>query len=82
MKINPKYLRDAALAEELAPLALAGDLDVACLLGVIEAPYPLVTNLDANPDAAAAYMAARAVEMRRLHDEWHEHADRVAHALL
>ena len=81
-KVNPKYQRDAALAEELAALALDGDLDAACLLGVIEAPYPLHTNLAANPEAAAVYAAARAVEKRRLDEEWDEHADRVAAALL
>lgn len=70
------------LAEELGALALEGDLDAACLLGVIEAPYPLVTNLDANPQAAAVYEAARAVELLRLDAEWDEHADRVAAALL
>ena len=71
-----------ALGEELAPLALAGDLDAACLLGVIEAPYPRITNLDANRDAAAIYEAARTAELHRLDAEWDEHADRVAAALL
>ena len=80
--MNPKFQRDATLAEELGALALAGDLDAACLLGVIEAPFPLVTNLDANPQAAAVYELARAVELLRLDAEWDEHADRVAAALL
>jgi hypothetical protein len=80
--MNPRFERDAVLAEELGALALEGDLDAACLLGVIEAPYPLVTNLDANPQAAAVYEAARAVELLRLDAEWDEHADRVAAALL
>lgn len=81
-KATSLHQRDGALAEELVPLALAGDLDVACLLGVIEAPYPLVTNLDANAEAAAVYAAAREVELHRLAAEWHELADAVAHALL
>jgi len=76
------YQRDAALGEELGALALDGDLDAACLLGVIEAPYPLITNLDANPQAAAVYEAARAVERHRLDAEWDELADQVAAALL
>jgi hypothetical protein len=80
--IHPIHQRDPALAEELGALALAGDLDAACLLGVIEAPYPLVTNLDANPEAAAVYAVARAVEIERLHAEYDEHADRVGAALL
>jgi len=80
--MNSRYERDATLAEELGALALAGDLDAACLLGVIEAPYPLVTNLDANPLAAKVYAAARAVELQRLEAEYDEHADRVAAALL
>ena len=75
--------RDAELRDELRALALAGDLDAACLLGVIEAPsYAPTTNLDANPQAAAVYAAARAVELQRLDAEWEEHADRVAAALL
>lgn len=80
--MNPKYERDATLAEELGALALDGDLDAACLLGVIEAPYPLVTNLDANPLAAAVYAVARAVELQRLEEEWEELAEKVAAALL
>lgn len=80
--IDPKHQRDPTLAEELAALALEGDLDAACLLGVVEAPYALVTNLDANPEAAAVYAAARAVELQRLDAEWDEHADKVAAALL
>jgi hypothetical protein len=74
--------RDAALREELGALALEGDLDAACLLGVIEAPYALLTNLDANPQAAGVYAAARAVELDRLDAEWDELADQVAAALL
>jgi len=80
--MNPKYGRDATLAEELGALALGGDLDAACLLAVIEAPYPLVTNLEANPQAAAVYEAARAIELLRLDSEYDEHADRIAAALL
>ena len=80
--MNPKYERDPTLAEELGALALGGDLDAACLLGVIEAPYRLTTNLDANPDAAAVYEVARAVELQRLDAEWDELADKVAAALL
>ncbi len=80
--MNRNFERDAALAEELGALALDGDLDAACLLGVIEAPYPLVTNLDANPQAAAVYEVARAVELQRLDSEWDELADKVAAALL
>ena len=76
------YARDAALAEELGALAVEGDLDAACLLGVIEAPYALITNLDANPQAARVYAAARAVELQRLDAEWDELADRIAAALL
>jgi hypothetical protein len=49
---------------------------------VIEAPYALITNLDANPQAAAVYEAARAVELQRLDAEYDEHADMVAAALL
>ena len=79
---NLKHGRDAALAEELGALALEGDLDAACLLGVIEAPYLHVTNLDANPQAAEVYAVARAVELERLDAEWDELADRVAAALL
>ena len=80
--IDPRYERDVTLAEELGALALEGDLDAACLLGVIEAPYSLFTNLDANPHAAEVYAVARAVERERLDAEWHEHADRIAAALL
>jgi hypothetical protein len=80
--MNPIYERDATLAEELGALALDGDLDAACLLGVIEAPYPLATNLDANPQAAAVYEVARAVELLRLDAEWDELAEQVAAALL
>lgn len=80
--MNPKYERDLTLAQELGALALDGDLDAACLLGVIEAPHALFTNLDANPQAAAVYQAARAVELLRLDAEWDEHADRIAAALL
>jgi hypothetical protein len=80
--VNPKYLRDPVLAEELGALALEGDLDAACLLGVVEAPYPLVTNLEANAEAAEVYLLARAVELQRLDAEWHELADKVAAALL
>ena len=80
--IHPRHQRDATLAEDLAALALDGDLDAACLLGVVEAPHALVTNLDANPEAAAVYAAARAVELQRLDAEWDEHADKVAAALL
>ena len=76
------YERDAELGEELGALALDGDLDAACLLGVIEAPYALITNLDANPRAAAVYEAARTVELQRLDAEWDELADKVAAALL
>jgi hypothetical protein len=79
---NLIFGRDVALAEELGALALAGDLDAACLLGVIEAPYAHFTNLDANPQAAAVYERAREVELERLDAEWDEHADRVAAALL
>lgn len=74
--------RDPDLADELAVLALAGDLDAACLLGVIEAPYAEYTDLSANRAAARVYAAARAVELRRLDDEWHEIADQVGAALL
>ena len=77
-----RFERDAVLGEELGALALAGDLDAACLLGVIEAPYLLITDLDANPQAAEVYEAARAVELQRLDAEWDELADRVAAALL
>ena len=80
--MNSKYERDLTLAEELGALALAGDLDAACLLGVIEAPYAVVTNLDANPQAAAVYAVARAVELQRLDAEWDELADKIAAALL
>ena len=80
--MNSRYERDIKLAEELGALALAGDLDAACLLGVIEAPYAVFTNLRANPQAARVYAAARAVELQRLDDEWHELADQVAAALL
>ena len=80
--MNPKYERDATLAEELGALALDGDLDAACLLGVIEAPYALITNLDANPRAAEVYAVARAMELKRLDEEWDELADKVAAALL
>ena len=80
--MNLKSGRDLELAEELGALALAGDLDAACLLGVIEAPYVHFSDLSANPEAAAIYAAARAVELHRLDDEWHELADRVAAALL
>ena len=76
------FERDAALREELRALALDGDLDAACLLGVIEAPHAPVANLDANPQAAAVYEAARAVERQRLDAEWDELADKVAAALL
>ena len=76
------YERDTALGEELGALALDGDLDAACLLGVIEAPYALTTNLDANPQAAEVYEAARAVEVQRLDAEWDELADKVAAVLL
>lgn len=76
------YKRETALAEELGALALEGDLDAACLLGVIEASHPPLTNLDANPAAAAVYAAARTVELRRLEAEYDEHADRIAAALL
>ena len=76
------YEPDSALREELGALALDGDLDAACLLGVIEAPYALITNLDANPQAAEVYEAARAVELQRLDAEWDELADKVAAALL
>lgn len=74
--------RDLALSEELGALALAGDLDAACLLGVVEAPYVESTDLRANPAAARVYAAARTVERRRLDDEWHEIADQVGAALL
>jgi len=74
--------RHGSLLEELEALALAGDLDVACLLGVIEAWHAPVTNLDANPEAAMVYWAARAVELRRLDEEWDELVDRVGAALL
>ena len=77
-----RHERDAVLADELGALALGGDLDAACLLGVIEASYLHHTNLDANPQAAAVYEAARAVELRRLEDDYDEHADRIAAALL
>ena len=77
-----KTAADHAMTEELAALALEGDLDAACLLGVIEAGYAHVTSLDANPEAAAVYRLARAVERRRLDAEWDEHADRIAAALL
>jgi hypothetical protein len=80
--VNPKHARDLALAEELGALALAGDLDAACLLGVIEASHAHFTSLDANPEAAAVYEVARAVERHRLEAEYDEHADRIAHALL
>lgn len=80
--VNPGYERDAMLAEELGALALSGDLDAACLLGVIEAPYEVTTNLDANPQAGEVYAMARAVELQRLDAEWDELADRVAAALL
>jgi hypothetical protein len=80
--MDPRYERDAALAAELCELALGGDLDAACLLGVVEAAYPIVSKLDANPEAAAVYLAAREVERERLDDEWHEMADQVAAALL
>ena len=78
----PERERDAALIEELAALARAGDLDAACLLGVIEASHAVTTNLDANPQAAEVYALARAVELQRLDAEWDELADRVAAALL
>jgi hypothetical protein len=80
--MDPRYPLDATLAEELVALALDGDLDAACLLGVVEAPYALNKNLDANPQAAEVYAAARAVELQRLDAEWDEHADKVAAALL
>ena len=80
--MDPRHERDRVLVEELALHALAGDLDAACLLGVVEAPYRHMTNLDANPEAAAVYILAREVERERLDDEWHEMADRVAAALL
>lgn len=70
------------LVAELRTLALDGDLDAACLLGVIEAPYAVTANLDANPRAAEVYAMARAVELQRLDAEWDELADRVAAALL
>ena len=76
------FERDAALGNELGALALAGDLDAACLLGVIEAPFSIITDLDANPEAAAVYEAARAVEVRRLDAEYDELADLVGAALL
>ena len=76
------FEHDAAMREELGALALDGDLDAACLLGVIEAPYPSITSLDANPEAAAVYDAARAIELQRLDAEWDELADKVAAALL
>lgn len=77
-----KFENDSALVEELRTLALSGDLDAACLLGVIEAPYAFFTSLDANPEAAAVYEISRAVERRRLDAEWDELADKVAAALL
>ena len=77
-----QFERDTGLREELAALALNGDLDAACLLGVIEAPYARIRSLDANRQAAAVYEAARAVVLQRLDAEWDEHADRVAAALL
>ena len=80
--MHSRHERDLALAEELGALALAGDLDAACLLGVIEAPHAHHSNLDANPEAAAIYRVARAVERHRLEVEYDEHADRIAHALL
>jgi hypothetical protein len=80
--MDPRFARDILLAEELGQLALAGDLDAACLLGVIEAPYPRFTSLEAIPEAAAIYEAARAVERLRLDAEWDELADQVAAALL
>jgi hypothetical protein len=80
--MNSKYERDITLADELGALALAGDFDAACLLGVLEAPYALTTDLAANPRAAAVYEAARAVELQRLDAEYDEFADMVAAALL
>jgi hypothetical protein len=80
--VASKHERDITLAAELGALALDGDLDAACLLGVIEAPYTLITNLAANPQAAGVYDAARAVELLRLEAEYDELADMVAAALL
>ena len=80
--MNWRHARDIALAEELGALALEGDLDAACLLGVIEAPYAAFTDLRANRQAARVYAAARAAELQRLDDEYDELADRVAAALL
>ena len=80
--MNLIHGHDPTLAEHLAPHALQGDLDAACLLGVVEAPYAEHTDLRANPAAARVYAAARAVELRRLDDEWHEIADQVGAALL
>ena len=73
---------DHKLVEELAAWALEGDLDAACLLGVIEAPFTAITDLRANREAAAVYELARAAERRRLDAEWDELADKVAAALL